>query len=123
MRTTRFVMKLAGAAVVSLLLAPMAVAGSVTVKNCLSKPIWAKAYNSNDGLMLIASSESCIQPSQSFTLQCATSSCKVATRTDQCSTWQNTLQGTYSGPHVFSNLTSSGQPKVRPTLDPGTNCP
>jgi hypothetical protein len=109
---------LIGAALSCLFATQAAVAGSVTIKNCVNRQIWAKAFNSNDGFMLIAASEGCVQPSQSIGLSCATGSCKIATKESTCDTFQTTVQGTFSGALIYTSKNMA-----RGTLLSGNTCP
>jgi hypothetical protein len=108
---------LIGAGAAILMITSGAVAGSVPFKNCSNKPVWAKAFNSNDGFMLIASAEGCVQPSESKALQCATSSCKITVNYQKCETFQPVPYGTFSGPVIFWG------PAIGGRISPGSTCP
>ena len=111
-------MILIGAAVVScLLIAQVAAAGTVSLKNCIGSPVWVKAFDSTDGFMLVASKEGCVQPSGSITLTCATSTCKVGANIRKCETFQPRIYGTFSGPVVI------WAPAVGGKVSKGSSCP
>ncbi|MGE0723842.1 MAG: hypothetical protein AB7O45_05680 [Alphaproteobacteria bacterium] len=83
------------AAALALVVAGEARAASVTVKNCTSASFEARAYRSDDGALLIASSAMSAERGAFATVSCPTSACKIAIAPSNAM-FPTVLSGTYS---------------------------